>query len=58
MGNYLIQIPDPSEAVATIQGPIRDTVEWATEWGMTTGFLMLGSVLFYQVVVMIVRPDK
>lgn len=49
---------DPSEAVATIEGPVRDTIVWATDWGIATGFLMLGVVLFYQVVIIIVRPDK
>jgi hypothetical protein len=48
----------PSESVAAIEGPIRDTITWATDWGIATGFLMLGVVLFYQVVIIIVRPDK
>jgi len=48
----------PSESVAAIQGPVRDTITWATDWGIASGFSMLGVVLFYQVVIIIVRPDK
>jgi hypothetical protein len=54
----LVTAVSPSEAVAAIEGPVRDTVSWATDWGIATGFLMLGVVLFYQVVIIIVRPDK
>lgn len=54
----LLATVDPSEAVSAIEGPVRDTINWATDWGISTGFLMLGVVLFYQVVIMIVRPDK
>jgi hypothetical protein len=54
----LLATVDPAETVATIEGPIRDTIIWATDWGIATGFLMLGIVLFYQVVIIIVRPDK
>ena len=56
--NLISTATSPSEAVATIEGPIRDTITWATYWGVSSGFLMLGVVLFYQVVITIVRPDK
>lgn len=49
---------DPSAAVALIQGPITDVVNWATNWGVSTGYAMLGVVLFYQVCVILVHPDK
>jgi hypothetical protein len=54
----LVTTVSPSETVAAIEGPVRDTIVWATDWGIATGFLMLGVVLFYQVVIIIVRPDK
>jgi hypothetical protein len=54
----LLATVDPAETVATIEGPIRDTIQWATDWGIATGFLILGVTLFYQVVIVIVRPDK
>lgn len=54
----LVATVDPSETVATIEGPIRDTITWATDWGIASGFAMLGVILFYQVVIIIVRPDK
>ena len=56
--NLISAAVSPSEAVATIEGPVRDTIVWATDWGISAGFLMLGIVLFYQVVITIVRPDK
>jgi hypothetical protein len=56
--NLISAAVSPSEAVATIEGPVRDTIVWATDWGISAGFLMLGIVLFYQVVILIVRPDK
>ena len=56
--NLISAAISPSEAVATIEGPVRDTIVWATDWGISAGFLMLGIVLFYQVVIIIVRPDK
>ena len=56
--NLISTAISPSEAVATIEGPVRDTIAWATDWGISAGFLMLGIVLFYQVVIIIVRPDK
>ena len=56
--NLISTAISPSEAVATIEGPVRDTITWATDWGVSAGFLMLGVVLFYQVVITIVRPDK
>ena len=56
--NLVSAAVSPSEAVATIEGPVRDTITWATDWGISAGFLMLGIVLFYQVVIVIVRPDK
>ena len=56
--NLISAAISPSEAVATIEGTVRDTIVWATDWGISAGFLMLGIVLFYQVVIIIVRPDK
>ena len=56
--NLISAAINPSKSVATIEGPVRDTIAWATDWGISAGFLMLGIVLFYQVVIIIVRPDK
>lgn len=52
------QVADPTQAIRTIEGPVRDTITWATNWGYQAGFLILGIALFYQFVIMIVRPDK
>lgn len=47
-----------NDAVQYIQTNITPVINWATNWGMTAGFLMLGVALFYQVVIILVKPDK
>lgn len=52
------QIVSPSEAVSTIETQVKPVVAWATDWGISAGFAMLGVALFYQVVILLVKPDK
>lgn len=61
---YLLSAPggtpavDPAEAVRTIQDQLVPVINWATNWGYVAGFGVLGVVLFYQVVLILVKPDK
>lgn len=48
----------PAEAVSAIQNQVKPVIVWATDWGISAGFAMLGVALFYQVVILLVKPDK
>ncbi len=59
-GYFISQTPqlDAKETVDYIKNEITPIINWATEWGIAAGFGMLGIVLFYQVVIILVKPDK
>lgn len=48
----------PNDAVSTIETQVKPVISWATDWGISAGFAMLGVALFYQVVILLVKPDK
>lgn len=52
---FLLEV-NPQDAVAVIENEITPVIEWATEWGITTGFGILGVLLFYRVIIIIVVP--
>jgi hypothetical protein len=57
--NQLAVAPITSnEAVNYIQTNITPVISWATDWGISAGYAMLGVALFYQVVIILVKPDK
>lgn len=49
---------DGKQAVQFIQNELIPVINWATNWGLSAGFGMLGIVLFYEVVIIIVRPPR
>jgi hypothetical protein len=56
--SLLISTVDPKQSIDVIQNQITPVIQWATNWGINAGFGMLGVVLFYQVVIILVKPDK
>lgn len=57
--DYFISAPITSnEAVNYIQTNITPVIAWATNWGISAGYAMLGVALFYQVIIILVKPDK
>ena len=59
LSEYLLtEEVSPADSISVIETQVKPVISWATDWGISAGFAMLGVALFYQVVIILVKPDK
>lgn len=54
----IAQAADTTPAQTVLDSQVIPVINWATSWGSAVGWGVLGSALFYLVIINIIRPTR